>query len=357
MTEPQTLEEKNAPTESIEASPRDSVEEEMNIELKECANAPNEMTPLGAESEKSAIGDQKKEPNDMDPPTGSSEADENDQGADSLEKTGWVKSAIGLFLLTFIIFVVVDSATNGYVKDGTTDFLEWVEENPGGGVIVFTVVIFFTTMLFIPGILLTFGSGYVFSNAFGLGAGVVLGSLSVIVGACSGAIASFLLGRFLLRSCVAKLIQRFKLLRAIDSAMEEKGLTIMLLLRLSPVIFVSPYLNYGCGGLSITFRDYCISLLAVFPSAAMFVFLGASTGSLSSGGDSTTTLIVTIVGIIFSIVAIGVTTYFARRELRKITSQQAEANEEEAQTDALNDTLVDIESGGEEADAAVTLAG
>ena len=233
-----------------------------------------------------------------------------------------IRLAIGLFLLGFIAFVVADSLTNHYIKTAMKSFLQWVEANPGSGVLVFMLVIFCTTLLFIPGIILTFGSGYVFSNAFGLGVGVLLGSIAVFVGASCGAISSFLLGRFLLRDCVAGLTKRFKLFEAIDKAMEEKGLRIMILLRLSPLIYVSPYLNYGAGGMAVSFGAFTISLLGIIPATIMFVFLGASAGSLadSSEGDSKTTKIVLIIGIILSVFGVALTTYYARLELRKVTA-------------------------------------
>lgn len=243
-----------------------------------------------------------------------------------------IRQAIGLFLLGFIVFVVADSLTNQYIKSGMRSFLEWVEANPGGGVLVFMLVIFCTTMLFIPGIILTFGSGYVFSNAFGLGVGVLLGSIAVFVGASCGAIVSFLLGRFLFRDCVSGLTKRFKLFEAIDKAMEEKGLRIMILLRLSPLIYVSPYLNYGAGGMAVSFWAFTLSLLAIIPATIMFVFLGASAGSLadSSDGNSKTTKIVLIIGIIFSVFGVVLTTYYARQELRKVTTAAQDATNDDS---------------------------
>ena len=41
------------------------------------------------------------------------------------------KICIGLVLVGFIIFVIVDSLTNKYVKTGIVEFLEWIETHPG----------------------------------------------------------------------------------------------------------------------------------------------------------------------------------------------------------------------------------
>ena len=69
----------------------------------------------------------------------------------------------------------------GFVADILTDFLEWVEDNPGLGAVAFAAVYIFTTICFIPGSLLTLGAGLVFGRALGVGLGVVVGSVAVLV--------------------------------------------------------------------------------------------------------------------------------------------------------------------------------
>jgi len=237
-----------------------------------------------------------------------------------------IRMTIGLALLVFIMFVISDAVTNKYIRTSMQEFLVWVEEHPGEGIMAFIFVVFGTTMLFIPGIILTFGSGYVFSNAFGLGVGVLMGVITVFVGASCGAVVSFFLGRFLLRDCVVGLTKKSKTFQALDKAMETKGLRIMLLLRFSPIIFASPYLNYGAGGTAVTLWAYTISLLAMLPASAIFVFLGASARSLTNDsegsdghGDSKAMKITLVVGIIFSVIAIVVTSLYVRNELKKIS--------------------------------------
>ena len=257
-----------------------------------------------------------------------------------------IRTVVGLFLLAFIIFVISDALTNKYIRTGMQDFLDWVEDNPASGVVAFIMVVFGTTMLFIPGIILTFGSGYVFANAFGLGVGVLVGIVAVFVGASSGSLVSFLIGRFLLRDCVVRLTKKFKTFEALDKAMEAKGLRIMLLLRFSPIIFASPYLNYGAGGTAISFRAYTISLLAILPACAMFVFLGASARSLtdssSGSGDSKAGSITLLVGIVFSVFAIALTSWYVRQELRKITDP---ATTDEQLNSTVNEEVNDEERG------------
>ena len=73
------------------------------------------------------------------------------------------------------------------------------------------------TVTFLPGSILTVGSGFVYGKAFGLGYGVVIASGVAFVGACGGAIISFLLGRYLLREWVGeRLVERYPIFKALD---------------------------------------------------------------------------------------------------------------------------------------------
>jgi uncharacterized membrane protein YdjX (TVP38/TMEM64 family) len=168
----------------------------------------------------------------------------------------------------------------------------------------------------------------VFSMAFGLGGGVALGSFSVFLGASLGAIASFLLGRYLLRKQIEKLSKKYAVFQAIDNALKDNGLKIFLLLRLSPIIPFNA-INYIGGISSVSFRDYVITLFGILPGTILYVFLGASAGSLAggmdSGGNSTVTVAVVVIGAIFGILAICLTTRYARRELNHVVEERQEA--------------------------------
>ena len=76
------------------------------------------------------------------------------------------------------------------------------------------------------------GAGFVFGMALkGLGAGVLVGTLSVVIGASIGAIISFLLGRYLLLDQVMKLSKKYAIFEALNVALETNGLKIFILLR------------------------------------------------------------------------------------------------------------------------------
>uniref|UniRef100_A0A7S2PDT1 VTT domain-containing protein n=1 Tax=Leptocylindrus danicus TaxID=163516 RepID=A0A7S2PDT1_9STRA len=262
----------------------------------------------------------------------STAANQDDQLPTAGKKGGTAisKLIIGTILIGFIAYVIYDSASGeGRVTDTVDDFLQWVEDNPTEGVFAFIGVYFVATVLFIPGTILTLGAGFVFSSAFGLGPGVLLASAAVFVGASTGAIASFLLGRYLLQDWVTTLTQKYTVFEAIDGALTHNGFKIMSLLRLSPIIPFNA-LNYIAGVTSISFRDNTLALFFILPGTILYVFLGSSAGSLSdsesSGSDQTTTIITVVFGVIFGFLAIAATSYYAKKELRAVIArQEAEA--------------------------------
>lgn len=181
------------------------------------------------------------------------------------------------------------------------------------------------------------GAGFVFSSAFGLGLGVCLGTLAVFVGASAGAVVSFLFGRYLFRDAVVRnLSKRYSVFEALDVALAEKGFRIMTLLRLSPIV---PFnlLNYIAGVTAIPFWSYFWANFGILPGTVLYVFLGASAGSLTdsanSGDDNmTVTVVVIVVGVVLGILAIAVTSYYARKELNKVVAKrQAEMDASAAQ--------------------------
>lgn len=161
-----------------------------------------------------------------------------------------------------------------------------------------------------------------------------------------GAIASFLLARYLFRDQAARLSKNYDMFEALDLALRDNGLKIFILLRLSPII---PFniINFLGGVSSVSFRDYVVALIAILPGTILYVFLGASAGSLTdsatSSKDPTITIVVVVVGVVFGVLAIWVTTRYARIELDKILEQRRQQYDESADVD--DDAKVDAEVG------------
>lgn len=246
-----------------------------------------------------------------------------------------IKLVIGLLLLGFVAFVILDSLTNRYVRDGIDSFLDWIEENSVEGIFLFVLVYFAATILFIPGSILTLGAGFVFASSFGLGLGLVIGVFAVFLGASLGATASFFIGRYLLRDQATKLTKKYAVFEALDVALQENGLKILVLLRLSPIVPFNA-INYICGVTAVSIRDYILALFAILPGTTLYVFLGASAGSLSdsasSGDDSTVTITVVVLGIVLGFIAIWISARYARKELNRVLEQRRAESEQSEET-------------------------
>jgi uncharacterized membrane protein YdjX (TVP38/TMEM64 family) len=238
-----------------------------------------------------------------------------------------VPAVIGSILLGVVTYVIVDSTTTGSVRRALESFLGWIQRNPGAGTVSFMLVYAVATVLFVPGSILTLGAGFVFAATFGLGVGIFVGAVVVFVGASVGAVASFLLARYLLRRQVEKLSKKYAIFEAIDIAIKENGFKIFVLLRLSPLI---PYnvFNYVGGVTSVSFRSYCLALVGILPGTVLYVFLGASAGSLTesamSGGDPTVTIIVLVLGLVPSVAAVWLTAWYAKKELNRTLEARRE---------------------------------
>ena len=75
--------------------------------------------------------------------TGPDDVEEITDQADKKKKIQRI--LIAIFLLSLIIFVIVDSFTNQFTRQLTQDFLKWVEQNPTAGVFAFMGVYIIAT--------------------------------------------------------------------------------------------------------------------------------------------------------------------------------------------------------------------
>lgn len=154
--------------------------------------------------------------------------------------------------------------------------LDWVAGLGPTGMIAFVGIYVLACVFMVPGSVLTLGAGAVF--------GVVKGSVIVSVAATLGATAAFLVGRYLARNRVAKMIEGNERFRAIDEAVGREGWKIVGLTRLSPV-FPFNVLNYAYGITKVSLRDYFLaSWVGMLPGTVMYVYLGSLAGSLATLG-------------------------------------------------------------------------
>jgi len=204
-----------------------------------------------------------------------------------------------------------------------TSALNWINNLGPLAAIVFMVIYMVATVLFVPASILTLGAGVVF--------GVIKGSLYVYIAASIGASLAFLVGRYIARGWVEKQIEGNQRFKAIDQAVAEEGMKIVLLTRLSP-IFPFNLLNYAYGLTKVTFRDYVVGTLGILPGTIMFVYVGSLAKNLATLGSqdvSAPSGIQWAIRIIGFIATVAVTVYVTKIA-RKALNQKVETEETEA---------------------------
>ena len=112
-------------------------------------------------------------------------------------------------------------------------------------------------------------------------------------------------------------------LHTLHPALQRKCLTIMILLRLSPLI---PYnaLDYMSGITSIPLWAYSLAMFAMLPGTVMFCFLGASASSLvesttKTGENKTVQAISITFGIAFAVAGVYAASYYSKQELDRVS--------------------------------------
>jgi uncharacterized membrane protein YdjX (TVP38/TMEM64 family) len=148
-------------------------------------------------------------------------------------------------------------------------------------------------------------SGTVFALAAGLAFGMPLGSLTGIVGATLGAIASFLIARRIAPDSVREL--GGERIRRVQDRLERRGLLAVICARAAPGV-PATLLNYACGLSRIRLRDFVAgSAIGGAPRIVAYVSLGAS------GGDPTSVPALVGLGLVGAMTLVAGLALIARR--------------------------------------------
>lgn len=211
-----------------------------------------------------------------------------------------------------VTFAVAD------VKPHLQAFLEWIGELGAIGVVLFIAIYILATVLFVPGLILTLGAGFLFN--------VALGTVYVSIASVTGASLAFLVGRYLARDAIARKVEGNEKFRAIDEAVGKEGWKIVALTRLSP-IFPFNLLNYAYGLTRVRFWHYFLaSWICMLPGTVMYVYLGdalrqagESIGALGSGERETTVgeRVIFWAGLAIALIVTVYVTRVARNALEK----------------------------------------
>ncbi len=129
-------------------------------------------------------------------------------------------------------------------------------------------------ILFFPGTPLTLLAGATL--------GTFYGSIISVIGNTIGAVAAFLISRFLLKDYVQKnIITKYKGIDKYEKRLTNNGLVTVIILRLIP-LFPFNALNYILGVTRVSNRDYIIgTFVGIIPGTIAFVYFGEAIRMLS----------------------------------------------------------------------------
>jgi len=178
-------------------------------------------------------------------------------------------------------------------------------------------------LIFCPGTPFNLAAGFLFG--MGLGTGVAMG------GCVLGALVAFLLGRTIFREWVKKKMEKKPKFKAVDWAIEQKGLYIVFLTRLSP-LFPFPLLNYAFGITKVPVWKYFLgTIVGVAPGTIGYTYLGTLMRNLTdmwnfNSGNSdeektTKNIIYMSVGSIMTILSIIIISIITKRAISKATKE------------------------------------
>jgi uncharacterized membrane protein YdjX (TVP38/TMEM64 family) len=192
------------------------------------------------------------------------------------------------------------------------DLFGWLREAGALGVLVYALVFTVGAICLVPGSILTVGAGVAY--------GLVWGTIVASTTSALAATAAFLVARTVARRRVARWAASDPRFAALDAAIGEHGLKLVILVRLSPLV---PFnvLNYALGLTRVRVRDYALgSFLGMLPVTILYVYVGSVAGQLASlargtapGGPLRHT--VSALGLAATVVATIYVTRLARRAL------------------------------------------
>ncbi|CAI2370986.1 unnamed protein product [Moneuplotes crassus] len=194
------------------------------------------------------------------------------------------------------------------------------------------------TLFFLPGIfgalLCGFSYCFIISNVPLV---LLAGTATCFIGFSIGSIMAMYIGRYLAKSCINKIHDKNKYLRALSLCFEKKGLKIMFLLRLSPLI---PYnlLNYVMGVYPITIIQFSIANLGMVPGILIYVYIGTAVSSMgalfeTNSGGSILKIVMFSIGLIFAVIAIIIIIAYTKKELNKALKDKEKEEKNKIRSD------------------------
>ncbi|GBG88497.1 hypothetical protein CBR_g47968 [Chara braunii] len=253
-----------------------------------------------------------------------------------------------LVLLIVLVVVMVTASVMLPVEKVLRNFIVWLKNDVGPwGPLVLILAYIPSSVLAIPGSILTLGGGYLF--------GLPLGFAADSIGSTAGAAAAFLVGRTIGRAYVVSKVRAYPRFTAIATAIELSGFKIVFLLRLVPML---PFnvLNYLLSITPLNVSTYTLaSWLGMMPSTLVLVYVGTTLKSIQDiihgGGEppSKWKWAFVVVGLLFSVAILSLVTAIAKKSLKKVLEEQSMTSPAGTEVAAAAETVIVLPSPGSEA--------
>jgi uncharacterized membrane protein YdjX (TVP38/TMEM64 family) len=199
------------------------------------------------------------------------------------------------------------------------ELVAWMRDAGASGVLVYALVYAAAAVCLLPGSILMVGAGVAY--------GPIWGTLIASPVSALAATAAFLVGRTVARRRVAAWAARDPRFAAIDAAVGDQGLKLVILVRLSPLI---PFnvLNYALGLTRVRTRDFALgSLIGMLPVTFLYVYAGSLVGDLAlasrNGAGHPWRPVVSAVGLAATLAVTIYLTRLAKRALAGLAVDRA----------------------------------
>jgi uncharacterized membrane protein YdjX (TVP38/TMEM64 family) len=212
----------------------------------------------------------------------------------------------GVLAVAAIAIVVLHS---GRIAEAVVDAARQARDAGAWGIALFALVSIAGTAVFVPQLALTIPAGFSY--------GLTLGFAIAMVTSFAASVVAFLLGRSLLRERVERRFRCDRRMARLDQAVRERGLVVVMLLRLAPMVPFAP-VNYMMSITSVTARQYVLgTALGLAPTTLLMVYIGSiapDAVAILRGGDGAVWELV--VQLVIGLAITGVLAHLARRALR-----------------------------------------
>jgi uncharacterized membrane protein YdjX (TVP38/TMEM64 family) len=231
------------------------------------------------------------------------------------------------------------------IREGILAMEGWLHSFGLVGPVIYALIYAALVVLFVPGLPLTVAAGLIFAGVWPQPWGLLIATLTVVLGSNTGAAIALLIGRYLARDRVAAMARASGKFAAVDRAIQEGGWRIVAMLRLSPVVPFNLQ-NYFYGLTPIRFWTCVLtSIVAMLPGTFLYVYIGylirAAAGTAGSENVQLGKWALLGLGLVATIAVTVYVTRLANRALKQRPELEEEgssmASEQEATASADRD--------------------